>query len=32
MPMIVVEKKIRRSELLELAKERFGDLVKAVVD
>lgn len=32
MPMTLVEKQISQSELFELAKERFGDLVKAVVD
>lgn len=32
MPMALVEKQITRSELAELAKERFGDLIKAVVD
>ncbi len=32
MPMCVVEKKITKTELSELAKERYGDLVKAVVD
>jgi hypothetical protein len=32
MPMTVVEKQITKSELAELAKERWGDLVKAVVD
>jgi hypothetical protein len=32
MPVKVVEEKIGKSELAELAKERFGDLVKAVVD
>ena len=32
MPVTLVEGKIQKSELSELAKERFGDLVKAVVD
>ncbi len=32
MPMSLVEKKITKSELAELAKERYGDLIKAVVD
>jgi len=32
MPITVVEKKIEKVQLFELAKERFGDLVKAVVD
>ncbi len=32
MPISLIEKKIDKSELVELAKERFGDLVKAVVD
>jgi hypothetical protein len=32
MPMSLVEKRITKSELADLAKERFGDLVKAVVD
>jgi hypothetical protein len=32
MPTTLIEKKIAKSELSELAKERFGDLVKAVVD
>ena len=32
MPMQLVDKKITRTQLMELAKERFGDLVKAVVD
>ena len=32
MPMMTVEKQITRLELSELAKERFGDLIKAVVD
>ena len=32
MPMTLVEIQITHSELFELAKERFGDLVKAVVD
>ena len=30
--MSLVEKKISKSELAKLAKERYGDLVKAVVD
>lgn len=30
--MLVIEGKITRPELSELAKKRFGDLVKAVVD
>lgn len=32
MPMLFVESKISRSQLTKLAKERFGDLVKGVVD
>lgn len=32
MPIKIIEKKIKKSELADLAKERFGDLVKAVVD
>lgn len=32
MPIKVVEQSITRSELAEMAKERFGDMVKAVVD
>jgi hypothetical protein len=32
MPMRLVKDKITRAELEDLAKERFGDLVKAVVD
>ena len=32
MPITVIEKKIDKSELVELAKERYGDLVKVVVD
>lgn len=32
MPITIVEKQIEKSKLSELAKERFGDLVKAVVD
>ncbi len=32
MPISVIEEPIQKSELAELAKERFGDLVKAVVD
>lgn len=32
MPISVIEEPIKKSELSELAKERFGDLVKAVVD
>jgi len=32
MPIALIEKPIKKSELSELAKERFGDLVKAVVD
>lgn len=32
MPMSLIEKKIKKSDLAELAKERYGDLVKAVVD
>ncbi|MBI5346900.1 MAG: hypothetical protein HZB76_07155 [Chlamydiae bacterium] len=30
--MKIIEKKIKKSEISDLAKERFGDLVKAVVD
>jgi len=32
MPISLIEKPIEKSELSEIAKERFGDLVKAVVD
>ncbi len=32
MPIILVDKKIKKSELLEIAEKQFGDLVKAVVD
>ena len=32
MPTQFVEKQITKLELAELAKERFGDLIKAVVD
>jgi hypothetical protein len=32
MPMTLIERPIAHSELFEVAKERFGDLVKAVVD
>ncbi len=32
MPITVIDNKIGKSELAEVAKERFGDLVKAVVD
>lgn len=32
MPLCVIEKKITKSDLSELAKERYGDLVKAVID
>ncbi len=32
MPISVIEEPIQKSELSELAKERFGDLIKAVVD
>lgn len=32
MPISTIEEPIQKSELAELAKERFGDLVKAVVD
>jgi len=32
MPIELVESQISKLKLLELAKERFGDLVKAVVD
>ncbi|HEX2579242.1 MAG TPA: DUF5674 family protein [Rhabdochlamydiaceae bacterium] len=32
MPISLIEEPIQKSELAELAKERFGDLVKAVVD
>ena len=31
MPMSVIEEPIQKSQFSELAKERFGDLVKAVV-
>lgn len=32
MPLKLIEQTISRDELAEIAKERFGDLVKAVVD
>lgn len=32
MPISLLQNPIEKSELLEIAKERFGDLVKAVVD
>lgn len=32
MPISLIEEPIEKSELSEIAKERFGDLVKAVVD
>lgn len=32
MPLRVVEQAITKTELKDLAKERFGDMVKAVVD
>lgn len=32
MPLILVDKKIPKSKLSEVAQERFGDLIKAVVD
>lgn len=32
MPMKIIDQSITKSELTELAKERFGDMVKAVVD
>ncbi len=32
MPIMIIETQIDKSQLAELAKERFGDLVKAVVD
>ncbi len=32
MPMVLVEKKISKKDLLKLAQERYGDLVKAVID
>src|SRR5258705_14020907 len=32
MPITLIESKIEKSKLAEIAKERFGDLVKAVVD
>jgi len=32
MPISLIEKRVERAELSDLAKERFGDLVKAVVD
>ena len=32
MPLTLIEKHITLLELIELAKERFGDLVKALVD
>ncbi len=32
MPISLIQKPIKKSELSEIAKERFGDLIKAVVD
>lgn len=32
MPLSVVENKITKNDLSELSKERYGDLVKAVID
>lgn len=32
MPIMLVEQKIEKDELSRLARERFGNLVKAVVD
>ncbi len=32
MPISLINKPIKKSELSEIAKEQFGDLVKAVVD
>ena len=32
MPISRIEQPIEKSQLVELAKERYGDLVKAVVD
>lgn len=32
MPISLIQKPMKKSELSEIAKERFGDLVKAVVD
>lgn len=32
MPISIIEVPIGKSEISQLAKERFGDLVKAVVD
>jgi hypothetical protein len=32
MPITLIEKQIEKSELVKIAQERFGDLVKAVVD
>jgi hypothetical protein len=32
MPIRTIEDTIKKSDLVEVAKERFGDLVKAVVD
>jgi len=32
MPIELIEKQIEKSTLTDIAKERFGDLVKAVVD
>jgi len=32
MPIILIEKQIAKSMLIDVAKDRFGDLVKAVVD
>ncbi|NGX64026.1 MAG: hypothetical protein KR126chlam6_01450 [Candidatus Anoxychlamydiales bacterium] len=32
MPITIIEEKINKSKLLEIAKQQFGDMVKAVVD
>ncbi len=32
MPIMLIEKQIEKSKLSEIANERYGDLVKAVVD
>ncbi len=32
MPMKIIDKQITQTELIDLANERYGDLVKAVVD
>lgn len=32
MPISIIERPIKKSKLVKLAKEQFGDLIKAVVD